>query len=50
MCGEIKFKYKTFLLNGKTSDNNDNVKTKIQRNIITKHMKPSNDVTHLVNP
>ena len=36
-------------LNGETSDTNDNVKTKIQRNINTKHMEPDNDVTHLVN-
>ena len=34
-------------LNGKTSDTNDNVKTKIQSNINTKHRKPNNDVTHL---
>ena len=38
--GEIKLTYKTFLLDGGTSDTNDNVKTKIQRNINTKHMKP----------
>ena len=37
--------FKTFVLNGETSDINDNVKTKIK----TKHMKPDNDVTHLVN-
>ena len=36
-------------LNGKTSDTNDNVKTKIQSNINTKHRKPNNDVTHLGN-
>ena len=47
--GEIKLTYKTFLLNGETSDTNDHVKTKIHRNINTKHMKPSNDVTHLDN-
>ena len=29
--------YKTFLLNVEASDTNDNVKTKIQRNINTKH-------------
>ena len=40
---------KTFLLNGETSDTNDNVKAKIQRNINTKHMNPNNDVTHLGN-
>ena len=49
MRGEMKLTYKTFLLNGETSDTNDNVKTKIQRNINTKHMKPNNDVTHLGN-
>ena len=43
--GEMKLTYKTFLLNGVTSDTNDNVKTKIN----TKHMKPDNDVTHLSN-
>ena len=42
---EMKLTYKTFLLNGETSDTNDNVKTKIN----TKHMKPKNDVAHLVN-
>ena len=47
--GEMKLTYKTFLLNGETSDTNDNVKTKIQRNINTKHVKPNNDVTHLGN-
>ena len=41
MRGEIKLTCKTFLLNGETSDTNDNVKT----NINTKHMKPDNDVT-----
>ena len=46
--GEIKLTYKTFLLNGETSDTNDNVKTKIQSNINTKHMKLNNDVTQLV--
>ena len=45
MRGEMKLTYKTFLLNVETSDTNDNVKTKIN----TKHMKPDNDVTHLVN-
>ena len=45
MRGEIKLTYKIILLNGETSDTNDNVKTKIN----TKHMKPDNDVTHLVN-
>ena len=45
MRGEMKLTYKTFLLNGETSDTNDNVKTKIN----TKHMKADNDVTHLVN-
>ena len=49
MRGEMKLTYKTFLLNGETSDTNDKVKTKIQSNINTKHMKPNNDVTHLVN-
>ena len=38
MRGEMKLTYKTFLLNGETSDTNDNVKTKIN----TKHMKPDN--------
>ena len=42
--------YKTFLLNSETSDTNDNVKTKIQSNINTKHnMKPNNDLKHLGN-
>ena len=45
MRGEILLTYKIILLNGETSDTNDNVKTKIN----TKHMKPDNDVTHLVN-
>ena len=45
----MQLTYKTFLLNGETSDTNDNVKTKIQRNINTKHMKPNDDVTHLGN-
>ena len=49
MRDELKLSFKTFLLNGETSDTSDNVKTKIQRNINTKHMKPSNDETHLVN-
>ena len=44
----MKLTYKIFLLNGETSDTNDDVKLKIQRNN-TKHMKPDNDVTHLVN-
>ena len=30
MRGEMKLTYKTFLLNGETSDTNDNVKTKTQ--------------------
>ena len=47
--GEMQLTYKTIPLNDETSDTNDNVKTKIQRNINTKHMKPNNDVTHLVN-
>ena len=37
MRGEMKLTYKTFLLNVETFDTNDNVKTKIQRNINTKH-------------
>ena len=37
MRGEMQLTYKTFLLNDETSDTNDNVKTKIQRNINTKH-------------
>ena len=45
MRGEMMLTYKTFQLNGETSDTNDNVKTKIN----TKHMKPDNDATHLVN-
>ena len=45
MRGEIKLIKKTFPVNGETSDTNDNVKTKIN----TKHLKPDNDVTHLVN-
>ena len=40
MRGEMKLTYKTFLLNGETSDTNDNAKTKMN----TKHMKPDNDV------
>ena len=32
----------TFLLNGETSDTNDNVKAKIN----TKHMTPDNDVVN----
>ena len=47
--GEMQLTNKTFLLNVETSDTNDNVKTKIQRNINTKHMKPTDDVTHLGN-
>ena len=43
MRGEIKLTYKTFPLNGETSDANDNVKAKIN----TKHMKTDNDVTHV---
>ena len=43
--GEMKLTYKTFPLNGETSDTNDNLKTKIN----TKHTKLDNDVTHLVN-
>ena len=42
---EIKLTYKIILLNGETSDTDDNVKTKIN----AKHMKPNNDVTLLVN-
>ena len=49
MRGEMKLTYKTIPLNDETSDTNDKVKTKIQRNINTKHRKPSNDVTHLGN-
>ena len=49
MRGEMQSTYKNIPLNDETSDTNDNVKTKIQRNINTKHMKPSNDVTHLGN-
>ena len=49
MRGEMQLTNKTFLLNGETSDTNDNVKAKIQRNINMKHMKPNNDVTHLGN-
>ena len=45
MHGEMKLTYNTFPLNGGTADTNDNVKTKIN----TKHTKPDNDVTHLVN-
>ena len=45
----MKLTNNTFLLNGETSDTNDNVKTKIQRNINTKHMKPNVDVKHLEN-
>ena len=49
MRGEMQLTNETFLLNGETSDTNDNVKTKIQTNINTKHMTPSNDMTHLGN-
>ena len=49
MRGEMKLTYKTFLLRGERSDTTDNVRTKIQRNMNTKHMKPNNDVTHLGN-
>ena len=45
MRSEMKLTHETFLLNGETSDTNYNVKTKSN----TKHMKPDNDVTHLVN-
>ena len=45
MRGEMKLTFQTSLLNGETSDTNDNVKTKIN----TKHVKPNNDVTHVVN-
>ena len=45
MRGELKLTYKTFPLNGETSDTNHNVITKIN----TKHMKPDSEVTHLVN-
>ena len=45
MRGEMKLTYKTFPRNGETSDTNDNVETKID----TKHTKPDNDVTHLMN-
>ena len=41
MRGEMKLTYKTFLLNGETSDTNDNVKNKIN----TKHIQPNNDMT-----
>ena len=43
--GEMQLTNKTILLDVEASDTNDNVKTKIN----TKHMKPDNDVTHLVN-
>ena len=49
MRGDMQLTYKTILLNDETSNTNDNVKSKIQRNINTKHMKPNNDVTHLGN-
>ena len=49
MRGEMQLTNKTILLDVEASDTNDNVKTKIQRNINTKHMKPNSDVTHLVN-
>ena len=41
MRGEMKLTFPIVLLNGETSDTNDNVKTKIN----TKHMKTHNDVT-----
>ena len=37
MRGEMQLTYKTIPLNEETSDTNDNVKTKIQRHINTKH-------------
>ena len=37
MRGKMQLTYKTIPLNDETSDTNDNVKTKIQRNINTKH-------------
>ena len=37
MRGETQLTNKTFLLDVEASDTNDNVKTKIQRNINTKH-------------
>ena len=37
MHDEMQLTYKTIPLNDETSDANDNVKTKIQRNINTKH-------------
>ena len=37
MRGEMQLANKTFLLDVEASDTNDNVKTKIQRNINTKH-------------
>ena len=45
MRGEKQLTYKTIPLNDETSNTNDNVKNKIQRNINTKHMKPNAD-TH----
>ena len=39
------WRIKPFLLKGETSDTNNNVKTKIQSNINTKHVKPNNDGT-----
>ena len=35
--GEMQLTYKTIPLKDETSDTNDNVKTKIQKNINTKH-------------
>ena len=37
MRGEMQLTNETFLLDVEASDTNDNVKTKIQRNINTKH-------------
>ena len=46
MRGEMQLTNETILLDVEASDTNDNVKTKIQRNINTKHnMKPNNDDT-----
>ena len=49
MSGEMQLTYKNMPLNDETSDTNDNVKAKIQRNNTKHNKKPNNDVTHLVN-
>ena len=44
MRGEMQLTHETFLLNVETSDTNDNVKAKIQRNNTKRNMKLNNDL------